>query len=108
MADEPQLAEGAEGEWVEFLQGWLQQLGFYGGAIDGQFGPVTAQAVSAAQSQYQIDEDGQVGAGTWKLIEIARNDNPEVAVEWGESELNTVDVPEMDEPDGADGEESQS
>lgn len=105
MAEEPDLAEGAEGDWVEYLQNWLQHLGFYNGAVDGQFGPVTAAAVTTAQSQYQIDADGRVSTNTWKLLELARGENSDVEVAWGDSELNTVDVPEMDS-DGTDGEET--
>jgi peptidoglycan hydrolase-like protein with peptidoglycan-binding domain len=102
MADEPDLAEGAEGEWVTYLQGWLQQLGFYQGAVDGEFGPVTAKAVTDAQSQYQLEGNGTVTADTWKLLELARGENQEVEVAWGDSQQDTVDVP--DEEQGEDGE----
>lgn len=71
MADEPELAEGAEGEWVEYLQQLLSSLGFYQGQIDGQFGPATTEAVGALQQQYSIDENGTVGAGTWQVITSA-------------------------------------
>ncbi|MGE0138372.1 MAG: peptidoglycan-binding protein [Ilumatobacteraceae bacterium] len=99
MADEPDLAEGAEGEWVTYLQGWLQQLGFYHGAVDGEFGPVTKEAVANAQSRYQLQGDGAVDADTWKLLELARGENAEVNVAWGDSQVDTVDVPEMDADD---------
>ena len=99
MADEPDLAEGAEGEWVTYLQGWLQQLGFYQGAVDGEFGPVTAQAVTAAQSQYQLDGNGAVTADTWKLLELARGENQEVEVAWGDSQEDTCDVPDQEQGD---------
>jgi peptidoglycan hydrolase-like protein with peptidoglycan-binding domain len=68
MADEPELAEGAEGEWVEYLQQQLSSLGFYQGQIDGQFGATTVEAVSAVQQQYFIDEVGIVGAATWQAL----------------------------------------
>lgn len=102
MADEPELAEGAEGEWVEYLQQWLNSLGFYQGKIDSQFGPVTAEAVTAAQQQYSIDEDGTVGAGTWQLITLARTaDDARAEVVWKDSQLDEIEAPEVE----GDGEE---
>jgi peptidoglycan hydrolase-like protein with peptidoglycan-binding domain len=52
MADEPDLHEGTEGEWVTYLQQWLTHLGFYAGTVDGSFGPVTQEAVNTLQSQF--------------------------------------------------------
>ncbi len=96
MADEPDLQQGAEGEWVTYLQQWLAHLGFYGGTVDGSFGPTTEEAVNAARSHYSIDESGAVSTETWHLITMARTkDETGLEHTWGESEVNTVDVPEM-------------
>ena len=102
MADEPDLAYGSEGEWVTYLQQWLAHLGHYDGVADGSFGPVTQQAVSAVQAQYVIGDGGAVGAETWHLITMVRTQGESAMThEWGDSEVNTVDVPEMDEGDVA-------
>ena len=96
MADEPELQQGAEGEWVTYLQQWLSHLGFYNGAVDGSFGPVTQEAVNAAQSQYSIGDGGTVSDETWHLITMARTkDETGLEHTWGASEVNVVDVPEM-------------
>jgi peptidoglycan hydrolase-like protein with peptidoglycan-binding domain len=101
MADEPDLRQGAEGEWVTYLQQWLAHLGYYGGAVDGSFGQVTQDAVNAVQAQYSIGDGGAVSAETWHLITMARTKD-ETGLEnvWGDSEVNTVGVPEMS-ADGA-------
>jgi len=97
MADEPELAEGAESEWVTHLQNWLQSLGFYNGTIDTNFGPVTAEAVAQAQQQYGINENGTVGRETWALVEQARavSEGSKAQVVWEDSQVNQVEVPEI-------------
>ena len=64
----PVLREGDEGENVRLLQEKLKQLGFYNGAIDGDFGNNTLQAVMAAQIYFELDGDGVVGRQTWENI----------------------------------------
>lgn len=44
---------------VAWLQSLLQQQGYYSGAIDGIYGPVTAQAVAAAQTAMGLPATGQ-------------------------------------------------
>jgi peptidoglycan hydrolase-like protein with peptidoglycan-binding domain len=96
MADEPELTQGAEGDWVEYLQQWLNSLGFYHGAIDGHFGSVTQEAVAGAQQHYSIGENGTVGPDTWQMINLARTANDaRVEVAWNDSAVGEVDVPEI-------------
>ena len=101
MADEPELTEGANGEWVEYLQQWLNSLGFYQGVVDGEFGPVTQQAVTTAQQQYAIEDDGVVGAGTWQLVTLARTAGEAKAeVVWKDEQLDEIEAPEMTDQEG--------
>jgi peptidoglycan hydrolase-like protein with peptidoglycan-binding domain len=98
MAGEPELAYGAEGEWVTSVQQWLTHLGYYGGAADGSFGPATLAAVNALQAHYSVDEAGTVGPETWHLITMASSeDKVGLSHSWHGSEVNVVDVPEMSE-----------
>jgi hypothetical protein len=96
MSDEPELKQGAEGEWVTYLQQWLNHLGYYEGAVDGQFGPVTQEAVNTAQGQYGIGDNGAVGDETWHLITIARTkDETKADVVWGDYQIDEIPVPEV-------------
>jgi|SRR5690349_14700804 peptidoglycan hydrolase-like protein with peptidoglycan-binding domain len=96
MADEPDLHEGTEGEWVTYLQQWLTHLGFYAGTVDGSFGPVTQEAVNTLQSQFSIGDGGVVSAETWHLITMAATkDETGLGHAWRDAEVNVVDVPEM-------------
>ncbi|HEX3468307.1 MAG TPA: peptidoglycan-binding protein [Candidatus Elarobacter sp.] len=63
--DAPELAQGASGPEVSRLQHGLTVVGTYAGAIDGDFGPQTAAAVRAYQTQRGIGVDGVVGDQTW-------------------------------------------
>jgi peptidoglycan hydrolase-like protein with peptidoglycan-binding domain len=96
MADEPQLSEGATGEWVEYLQQWLNSLGFYCGAVDGEYGPVTQEAVAGAQERFGLGDGGVVGEETWHLVNMARTgDEARAEVVWGDYKDEAVDVPEI-------------
>ncbi len=44
MADEPQLSNGSDGEWVEYLQETLVNWGYDTGPVDRIFGPITEAA----------------------------------------------------------------
>lgn len=66
---EPMLRSGSEGEEVWKLQERLQELGYYTGGVDGQFGPGTKAAVQAFQRQHGLGADGIVGSQTRAMLE---------------------------------------
>ena len=65
----PLLKSGDEGHFVEILQHALAAKGFSPGAIDGDFGTKTRNAVKAFQASVGLKADGKVGEGTWKKLE---------------------------------------
>ncbi|MDA2178624.1 peptidoglycan-binding protein [Bacillus cereus] len=65
----PVLRRGSTGYWVIKLQEFLQNIGYYPGRIDGQFGPVTDGAVRNYQSNRGLLADGIVGPKTWCQLE---------------------------------------
>ena len=64
----PMLRTGSEGEEVIELQTRLQELGYYTGSIDGQFGPGTRDAVILFQQQHGLGADGIVGQETRETL----------------------------------------
>lgn len=71
--NEPELASGDSGEFVEQLQTRLHALGVYTGALDGHFGAQTAEAVSKLQTDHGLTADGTVGAETWAAVRSAES-----------------------------------
>lgn len=69
---QPVLSEGSSGSSVIELQGLLQLLGEYSGALDGIYGPETAQAVASLQRQYALTPDGICGPLTWQVVRAPR------------------------------------
>lgn len=67
-AASPVLKKGDNYNYVWGLQNRLQQLGTFKGKVDGQFGPLTKQAVINFQKQNGLSTDGVVGKGTWNLL----------------------------------------
>lgn len=57
------LGNGAEGEDVAQLQGLLQALGYFAGALDGEAGSRTVSAIKAWQKSLGVDETGTVELG---------------------------------------------
>ncbi|MDO5684881.1 MAG: peptidoglycan-binding protein [Bifidobacterium sp.] len=57
-----------QGEDVSELQAHLQDLGFYTGHVDGNFGPETYAAVKNYQRDYALRVDGIVGPVTVKAL----------------------------------------
>jgi peptidoglycan hydrolase-like protein with peptidoglycan-binding domain len=57
------VKEGSKGSVVEMLQGWLGGL-----KIDGLFGAKTEEAVKDFQEHRGLEQDGIVGANTWKAL----------------------------------------
>ncbi len=68
VTPEPALHTGSQGEKVWKLQERLQALGYYEGAVDGQFGPGTREAVIAFQKKNGLDADGLAGEETQKAL----------------------------------------
>lgn len=68
QADQPTLNQGTHGEAVTGLQ---EALNRHGGqlAVDGDFGPLTHEAVVAFQSANGIEADGIVGPVTWGRLD---------------------------------------
>lgn len=64
QADQPTLNEGTHGEAVSHVQGLLNEHGA-GLAVDGNFGPLTREAVEAFQTANNLTVDGIVGPVTW-------------------------------------------
>lgn len=65
----PILRPGMRGSQVVKLQERLSNLGFLKTGVDGDFGPVTEQAVKAFQKRYGLEPDGVVGGATWNLLQ---------------------------------------
>lgn len=65
---EPVLRSGAQGEAVTQVQSRLQVLGYYTGAIDGQYGNGTREAVRLFQEQNGLGTDGIVGSQTRSVL----------------------------------------
>jgi putative chitinase len=61
----PRLKRGAEGDDVELLQRALAAKGFSPGALDGDFGSNTVEAVKTLQAAAGLRADGVVGHDTW-------------------------------------------
>jgi peptidoglycan hydrolase-like protein with peptidoglycan-binding domain len=62
------LRQGAHGDDVRHLQELLHQHGYYGGAVDGDFGWRTHVAVSKYQKDAGLHADGTVGDDTWRSL----------------------------------------
>ncbi|MBW4640174.1 MAG: peptidoglycan-binding protein [Gloeocapsa sp. UFS-A4-WI-NPMV-4B04] len=64
----PSLKAGSQGTAVSELQAVLKLLGYYTGAVDGDYGQSTATAVSQFQKAAGLNPDGIVNAGTWERL----------------------------------------
>ena len=62
------MASGSQGEMVSALQERLRELGYYSGAIDGQYGSGTKRAVEIFQRQHGLDADGIAGSKTLGVL----------------------------------------
>jgi peptidoglycan hydrolase-like protein with peptidoglycan-binding domain len=69
-ATKPTLQNGTSGADVTTVQTILKDLGYYTGAVDGQYGPGTAAAVTAFQTAEGITPitPGAVDAATWNKL----------------------------------------
>jgi N-acetylmuramoyl-L-alanine amidase len=62
------LNMGSSGADVQELQSVLRLMGYYGGAIDGQFTEATLIAVTRFQQAVGLSQDGIVGSATWTKL----------------------------------------
>ncbi len=62
------LSAGSSGDEVKALQSRLQQLGFYSGVLDGDYGKGTRAAVKLFQAQHGLDDDGIAGQKTLEML----------------------------------------
>ncbi|MBJ7290041.1 N-acetylmuramoyl-L-alanine amidase [Williamsia sp.] len=62
------LSAPMHGDDVATLQSRLGILGYYTGLVDGQFGPVTHNALCSYQSEYGMTPDGICGPGTLRSL----------------------------------------
>jgi N-acetylmuramoyl-L-alanine amidase len=68
------MKEGDVGADVTELQSRLHFLGFYGGTVDGVFGPGTRRAVIGFQREFGMPADGSVGPDTKAMLARATRD----------------------------------
>lgn len=66
------LKIGSKGDGVKFVQQLLASLGYFAGAIDGDFGARTRAAVMAFQADNHLIADGVFGALSREAIEDAK------------------------------------
>lgn len=72
----PLIQQGSTGTYVTKLQQFLNKLGA-NLVEDGDFGPITKQAVIEFQKKYSLEVDGIVGNQTWtKLYELTKPEYP--------------------------------
>ncbi|EFJ42429.1 hypothetical protein VOLCADRAFT_121539 [Volvox carteri f. nagariensis] len=72
---------GLEAGEVMQLQRYLHKYGWYGGEVDGYFGPATEAAVKRFQEFYHLKVDGIAGPATRSLMMMARMDDKEDEVD---------------------------
>ena len=86
----PQVRQGAGGPDVVTVQYLLRQHG-HDIPADGDFGPVTAAAVTAFQSARGLVADGMVGSQTWPhLVVTVRQGSEGDAVRAAQTQLNSA------------------
>lgn len=82
---------GMRGDAVKRIQMWLSRDGYYTGAVDGVFGPLTQEAVTLYQQTNKLSMDGVVGPKTWRTLTTEAYPgssiaavlwNPEDNIEW--------------------------
>ena len=67
-ANTPLLQNGSRGQAVKDVQSELKVLKLYSSNLDGDFGPITRQAVVQFQRQHRLTADGIVGPATWAAL----------------------------------------
>lgn len=73
VKDEETTVKQGDDSWlVKKAQKRLKVLGFNPGLVDGVFGAKTAEAVRQFQRSRDLEDDGVVGAMTWRALRAAR------------------------------------
>jgi peptidoglycan hydrolase-like protein with peptidoglycan-binding domain len=73
LVETPPLRRGSSGGLVMWIHQVLKDGSFYKGAIDGNFGEQTEDAVKSLQKDRKLVVDGILGTQTWQAIaELAR------------------------------------
>lgn len=67
VPNKPTLKMGDKGDWVKIAQARLVVFG-YALEVDGDFGPITKNAVIAFQGSYGLAKDGIIGPKTWAKL----------------------------------------
>ncbi len=67
-AQRPTISWGSTGQDVRDAQNRLSGWGYYQGAVDGVFGPLTHEAVLFFQRRNGLTVDGIVGQQTWNAL----------------------------------------
>ena len=68
QAAEAALRQGSRGDTVRTVQTKLKRWGYYGGSVDGIYGPATERAVRAFQKKNGLAVDGVVGRATFAAL----------------------------------------
>lgn len=76
MADEPELQQGNQGEWVTYLQQLLQYHGHTQTEINGQFSPALTQVVQDFQKAHGLPANGVVNRDTWDALTSTKRTVP--------------------------------
>ncbi len=94
------LSKGCKGEDVKAVQTRLQELGYYTGAIDGDYGSGTVAAVKAFQTMNGLTADGKAGSKTYAILfSDSAVGNGTLVEPPEESPEEEEDPPEYDEDD---------
>ncbi len=68
-SSKPNIAIGAKGEAVRYLQGVLAQRGGQTLEIDGDYGAATGRAVASLQGFFKLPVTSAVDAATWAIVD---------------------------------------
>ena len=68
------LERGSQGEDVKYVQAMLVVMNYDGVVVDGDFGPVTADAVMRWQKNHSLTQTGVVDADTLQQLEAAETE----------------------------------
>lgn len=94
VVPENRIAMGSVGEQVTILQIYLKELGYYGGEIDGGFGPLTSNAIQKYQADRELPITESVDEDLLKRMKAEYKDN-KTHVPLGTNILNNTAKPKI-------------